>query len=148
MVIVIVIVIVVLSFPSNGDPFAATESRPTPYAPRRLMFDSKRIVSSIPFVRRMNIVKTKNFVIAVAVRLYKVVASKMGVNNADKQVENGYKKLKKKRRAYPPPRGKWGWRWLHEGMCVCARSTRARARILRTSGSERCRGRRRREFFE
>lgn len=34
----------------------------------------------------MNIVKTKNFVIAVAVRLYKVVASKMGVNGADKQV--------------------------------------------------------------
>jgi len=34
----------------------------------------------------MNIVKTKNFVIAVAVRLYKVVAGKMGVNSADKQV--------------------------------------------------------------
>lgn len=34
----------------------------------------------------MNIVKTKNFVIAVAVRLYKVVAGKMGVNGADKQV--------------------------------------------------------------
>ena len=34
----------------------------------------------------MNIVKTKNFVIAVAVRLYKVVVGKMGVNGADKQV--------------------------------------------------------------
>lgn len=33
----------------------------------------------------MNIVKTKNFVIAVAVRLYKVVAGRMGVNNTDKQ---------------------------------------------------------------
>lgn len=51
------------------------------------MFDSKRIVSNVrPFVRRMNIVKTKNFVIAVAVRLYKVVVSRMGVSNADKQV--------------------------------------------------------------
>ncbi|XP_060864997.1 choline/ethanolamine kinase [Metopolophium dirhodum] len=50
------------------------------------MFDNKRLVSSVhPFVRRMNIVKTKNFVIAVAVRLYKVVAGKMGVNGADKQ---------------------------------------------------------------
>ena len=34
----------------------------------------------------MNIVKTKNFVIAVAVRLFKVVAGRMGVNGADKQV--------------------------------------------------------------
>jgi hypothetical protein len=51
------------------------------------MFDSKRLVSNVrPFVRRMNIFKTKNFVIAVAVRLYKVVAGKMGVNGADKQV--------------------------------------------------------------
>jgi hypothetical protein len=51
------------------------------------MFDNKRLVSNVhPFVRRMNIVKTKNFVIAVAVRLYKVVAGKMGVNGADKQV--------------------------------------------------------------
>ncbi|VVC27930.1 Hypothetical protein CINCED_3A019465 [Cinara cedri] len=33
----------------------------------------------------MNIVKTKNFVISAAVRLYKVVAAKMGVNNVDKQ---------------------------------------------------------------
>ncbi|XP_022173548.1 choline/ethanolamine kinase [Myzus persicae] len=50
------------------------------------MFDTKRLVSNVhPFVRRMNIVKTKNFVIAVAVRLYKVVAGKMGVNGADKQ---------------------------------------------------------------
>ncbi|XP_015379357.1 PREDICTED: choline/ethanolamine kinase [Diuraphis noxia] len=49
------------------------------------MFD-KRLVSNVhPFIRRMNIVKTKNFVIAVAVRLYKVVTSKMGVNGADKQ---------------------------------------------------------------
>jgi len=51
------------------------------------MFDSKRLVSNVrPFIRRMNIVKTKNFVIAVAVRLYKVVAGRMGVNGADKQV--------------------------------------------------------------
>jgi len=51
------------------------------------MFDNKGLVSSVhPFVQRMNIVKTKNFVIAVAVRLYKVVAGKMGVNGADKQV--------------------------------------------------------------
>ncbi|XP_025199442.1 choline/ethanolamine kinase isoform X1 [Melanaphis sacchari] len=50
------------------------------------MFDAKRLVSNVsPFVRRMNIVKTKNFVIAVAVRLYKVVVGKMGVNGADKQ---------------------------------------------------------------
>lgn len=50
------------------------------------MFDSKRLVSNVrPFVRRMNIVKTKNFVIAVAVRLFKVVAGRMGVNGADKQ---------------------------------------------------------------
>lgn len=51
------------------------------------MFDAKRLVSNVPFIRRMNIVKTKNFVVAVAVRLYKVVAGKMGVcNGADKQV--------------------------------------------------------------
>ncbi|KAL4142382.1 hypothetical protein QTP88_004849 [Uroleucon formosanum] len=50
------------------------------------MFDNKRLISNVhPFFRRMNIVKTKNFVIAVAVRLYKVVAGKMGVNGADKQ---------------------------------------------------------------
>lgn len=50
------------------------------------MFDRRQFVSTVPFIRRMNIVKTKNFVIAVAVRLYKVVAGKMGVNNAEKQV--------------------------------------------------------------
>lgn len=50
------------------------------------MFDRKRLVCNVSFIRRMNIVKTKNFVIAVAVRLYKVVAGRMGVNNADKQV--------------------------------------------------------------
>jgi len=51
------------------------------------MFENKRLLCSVdPFVRRMNIVKTRHFVIAVAVRLYKVVAGKMGVNGADKQV--------------------------------------------------------------
>lgn len=52
------------------------------------MFDAKRLVYNVSFIRRMNIVKTKNFVVAVAVRLYKVVAGKMGVRNAaDKQVK-------------------------------------------------------------
>lgn len=51
-----------------------------------MMFDSTRLVSKVSFIRRMNIVKTKNFVVAVAVRLYKAVAGKMGVNSAEKQV--------------------------------------------------------------
>lgn len=51
------------------------------------MFDDKRFVYKVPFVRRMDIVKTKNFVVAMVVRLYKVVAGKIGARNvADKQV--------------------------------------------------------------
>jgi hypothetical protein len=50
------------------------------------MFDGQRLMSNISSVRRMNIAKTKNFFVSVAVHLYKVVAGKMGVNSAEKQV--------------------------------------------------------------
>ncbi|XP_025417230.1 choline/ethanolamine kinase isoform X1 [Sipha flava] len=49
------------------------------------MFDGQRLMSNISSVRRMNIAKTKNFFVSVAVHLYKVVAGKMGVNSAEKQ---------------------------------------------------------------
>lgn len=50
------------------------------------MFEGKRFVSAVPFIKRMN--SSKNFVFTVAIRLYKVIAGKMGVNNSDKQVLN------------------------------------------------------------
>lgn len=49
------------------------------------MFFSKWFVANVSFVWWMNVIKTKDFVVAVAVRLYKLVTGKMDVKNADKQ---------------------------------------------------------------